>query len=119
MIIGLTVCIFVNHVTIVCEQRKIGARPYLNFYFLQKQQETIFSKILMKINRVCTVCHRWMFKKSVKDFSSSNFDIGDIFVKYICITCHNTGGSHLKPDFWEHENLSSLSVIWLTGTNLH
>ena len=26
-------------------------------------------------------------------------------------TC--TGGSHLRQVFWEHENLSSLSIIWL------
>ena len=26
---------------------------------------------------------------------------------------HTTGGSHLSQIFWEHENLSSLSVIWL------
>ena len=25
----------------------------------------------------------------------------------------NTGGSHLSRIFWEHENLSSLSIIWL------
>ena len=25
----------------------------------------------------------------------------------------------LKPDFWEHENLSGSSVIWLINTNLH
>ena len=26
---------------------------------------------------------------------------------------NNTGGSRLSQIFWEHENLSSLSVIWL------
>ena len=30
-----------------------------------------------------------------------------------------TGGSHLSQIFWEHENLSSLSVILLISTNLH
>ena len=32
-------------------------------------------------------------------------------------TC--TGGSHLSQNFWEHENLSSLSVIQIISTNLH
>ena len=26
---------------------------------------------------------------------------------------HNTGGSRLSQIFWEHENLSGLSIIWL------
>ena len=30
-----------------------------------------------------------------------------------------TGGSRLSRIFWEHENLSGLSVIWLTSTYLH
>ena len=30
-----------------------------------------------------------------------------------------TGGSCLSQIFWKHENLSSVSVIWLTSTNLH
>ena len=34
---------------------------------------------------------------------------------------HNicTGGSCLSQIFWEHANLSGLSVIWLISTNLH
>ena len=31
----------------------------------------------------------------------------------------NTGGSRLSRIFWEHTNLSGLSVIWLISTNLH
>ena len=31
-------------------------------------------------------------------------------------TFPNTGGSHLSQIFWEHENLSGLSVIWLIST---
>ena len=30
-----------------------------------------------------------------------------------------TGGSHLSWSFWEHENLSGLSVIWLIYIKLH
>ena len=30
-----------------------------------------------------------------------------------------TGGSRLSRIFWEHANLSGLSVIWLISTNLH
>ena len=30
-----------------------------------------------------------------------------------------TGGSRLSRIFWEHTNLSGLSVIWLISTNLH
>ena len=33
-------------------------------------------------------------------------------------TC-DTGGSHLSQVFWEHENLSGLSIVWLIITNLH
>ena len=41
--------------------------------------------------------------------------------KYKTIISHTTyiGGSHLSWIFWEHENLSSLSLIWLISTNLH
>ena len=31
----------------------------------------------------------------------------------------STGGSHLSQIFWEHENLSSLSVIWLIYIKLY
>ena len=31
----------------------------------------------------------------------------------------STGGSRLSQIFWEHANLSGLSVIWLTSTKLH
>ena len=30
-----------------------------------------------------------------------------------CIIKWTTGGSHLSWIFWEHENLSGLSIIWL------
>ena len=35
--------------------------------------------------------------------------------KNVCINLHNddTGGSRLSRIFWEHENLSGLSIIWL------
>ena len=33
--------------------------------------------------------------------------------------CWYTGGSHLNWIFWEHENLSSLSVFQIISTNLH
>ena len=30
-----------------------------------------------------------------------------------------TGGSHLSQIFWEHENLSGLSVIWFISTKIY
>ena len=41
-----------------------------------------------------------------------------VTIESLCIV-DITGGSHLSWIFWEHENLSGLSVIWLTSTYLH
>ena len=32
---------------------------------------------------------------------------------------YNTGGSHLSWIFWEHDNISGLSVIWLIYIKLY
>ena len=38
-------------------------------------------------------------------------------VQMTSLTC--TGGSRLSQIFWEHENLSGLSVIWLISTKIY
>ena len=42
--------------------------------------------------------------------------VTDYLINHLVNFRANTGGSHL---FWEHENWSGLSVIWLISTDLH